>query len=202
MFAFWRRNPSGPVVLHRPVLIAALVVGTIPGIAAAQRANGDTYTSIAAGIAFQDQELGVRTHRGGGAVLAFGRQFGLISMESRMGAAVFGAPEQYVSPGGCLGASSCTLPVPRDVRSISLGLGARAEATHGVLLPSALLGLGMRRVSGSASGAESRPYVEAGAGIGARIRSMVLSVDGSLQVASTARDVPGRFALVTARARF
>ena len=182
--------------------IAALVLGAAPRIAVAQRANADTYTSIAAGIAFQDEKLGVRTHRGGGAVLAFGRQFGSISMETRTALAVFGAPEQYVSPGGCLGAASCALPVPRDVRSFSLGVGARAEAAHGAFLPSALLGLGIRRVSGGASDAESRPYVETGAGIGVRIRSMVLSVDGSLQVAPTSRDLPGRVALVTARARF
>jgi hypothetical protein len=132
-----------------------------PAFAEAQ-ALSRTFVEVSGGVATQAPLLSVRSGVGATAALAVGRQLSEpLTLEARLSASVFGAPERFVSPGGCLGVSPCTLPAPSTVRVVTLGASGEYSFATTPVRPLALIGLGGRYVSEAPErGSDTRPYGE------------------------------------------
>ncbi|MDB4889813.1 MAG: hypothetical protein JWL61_1668 [Gemmatimonadetes bacterium] len=172
---------------HRTAMCVLLSVAG-PGGLHAQRAGSGTYVTVSGGVAVERATFAVRSDLGFALAAAAGRQLSAhVAVETRVSAARFSAPAQFISPGGCLGAQPCVPPVPSVVTAITIGESVVYRASW-LLNPSVNAGAGIRRLSQSADGAEVRPYSELGAGLGTGVGTTVVSLEARMQMAPTSRD--------------
>lgn len=123
---------------------------------------------VHAGAVAQDGQFSVRTSFGATASIEVLRRLPHdFSAGPSLSVAGFSAPEQFISPGGCLRASPCNLPSPSAVRIATLGAVGVYTPPSGDddVAPFLLAGVGMRYLTESPErDSDTRPYAEVGLG--------------------------------------
>jgi hypothetical protein len=151
----------------KPALLASLfAVAAFPACGISQQPK--TYDfRLHAGVAVQPGLLSVRSQVGATAAVDVMRRLPHhFSVGPSLSIAGFPKPEQYISPGGCLGVYPCIRPSPSVVRIATLGVvGDYILPSNDDVAPFFLVGLGMRHLTESPERpSDNRPYAEVGLG--------------------------------------
>jgi hypothetical protein len=177
---------------RRFVAGAAALVVLWSGRGGAQTVETTTYYAVAAGLAGEPPQLGVRSNLGLALAAGIGKDLSAHSaLEMRLGGEFFGAPAQYISPGGCFGFDPCDLPRSSSVRVFTLSGDAVFSRGFRATGPELLIGAGLRdftETSGAPS--ELRPYVEAGVGIVRAFGRASVGLDARYQLAASSSALP------------
>jgi hypothetical protein len=126
-----------------------------------------TFAELGGGAITQESQFNVRSGVGATAAFAVGRALSeQLTLEGRLSASAFAAPQQITNPGGCLGRSPCVFPSASNVRVVTLGASGEYHSTPTPIMPLVLFGLGGRYVSEAPErGSDARPYGEVGVGL-------------------------------------
>jgi hypothetical protein len=125
------------------------------------------FGQLSGGVITQESQFDVRSGVGATAAFAVGRALSeLLTLEGRLSASAFAAPEEFINPGGCLGASPCIFPSASSVRVVTIGGSGEFHSVPTPIMPLVLFGLGGRYVSEAPErGSDTRPYAEVGVGL-------------------------------------
>jgi hypothetical protein len=180
------------------------MLGAVGTSAKPQAARRESFVLIEAGMATEEGQLGVRSDIGVALAAAVGRQLTRrLAVEARLGGAVFGAPEQFVSPAGCFGVVPCIPPSPSSVHMVTFGGNAILSSASPRVAPLLLAGIGIRYITEAPThGGESRPYAELGAGLATPIGAVSWRVNARIQVAPASGDLPRWTIPITTGVRF
>ncbi len=180
----------------RSSMIKLALVAAVSGIvvlpAQAQSTPHTFYFAMDAGMAAERAQLGVRSDIGVALAATIGRRLaGGLAVEASVGGARFGAAEESISPGGCLGVVPCSPPAPSPVHVITFGGNAIYTASSSHVAPILLAGAGVRYLSEAPEqSSETRPYAEFGAGIAMPIGAASWRISARMQVAPSTRGLP------------
>jgi hypothetical protein len=125
------------------------------------------FAELGGGVITQESQFNVRSGIGATAAFAVGRSLSdQLTLEGRMSASAFPAPQQFTNPGGCLGRSPCIFSSASSVRVITIGGSGEFHSTPEPITPLVLFGLGGRHVTEAPErGSDTRPYGEVGVGL-------------------------------------
>jgi hypothetical protein len=126
-----------------------------------------TFAELGAGVITQESQFNVRSGVGATAAIAVGRALSeQLTLEARLSASAFAAPQEIINPGGCLGRSPCIFPSASNVRVVTIGGSGEFHSAPAPIMPLVLFGLGGRYVSEVPErGSDTRPYGEVGVGL-------------------------------------
>ena len=194
-----RVNPSPATLIWATVLL-----GGAPAAATAQSPYRKSYVDLDVGIAVEEAQVNVRSALGLAGAAAIGRQLTpRLAVEARLGGQVFLAPEQFTSPGGCLGVVPCVTRTPGPLQVVTLGANAIYSATTQGVAPLLLAGVGVRNIAQAPEhSSETRPFGEIGAGIAVPVGLARWHIDARIQLAPASSDVPRSTIVVTTGVRF
>lgn len=142
------------------------VLLAVPHTAHAQQ-QSRWFGQLSGGVITQESQFNVRSGVGATAAFAGGRALSeQLTLEGRLSASAFAAPQEIINPGGCLGVLPCIYPSPSSVRVVTLGASGEYHSTPAPIMPLVLFGLGGRHVSEAPErGSDTRPYAEVGVGL-------------------------------------
>jgi hypothetical protein len=159
-----------------------LVVAGITGISApcfSQQAS-QRDVQIHVGAIGGEAQIGVRSPWGATASIEVTQRLAHhLSLGPMLTIAIFPAPNEFISPAGCFGASPCIDPSPSVVRIATLGaIGGYTIESGGDIAAVLLAGMGMRYLTESPERSNDfRPYAEVGLGI-VVLRRFVVRIRG------------------------
>jgi hypothetical protein len=158
----------------------------------AQVAPHPNYLSAEAGFAVEPPQFSVRSRLGFGIAADVGRVLSSHdAVEVRLGAEVFGAPTQFIIPGGCLGLGPCNPPQPSQVWVPTLASDLVFFGDRRATTPIAIVGAGLRYITEApAHSPELRPFGEIGAGVAHPFGAATLSLEARWQVAASSGGLP------------
>jgi hypothetical protein len=159
----------------------------------AQSVQPTTYFSVGAGVAAEPAQFSVRSEFGLALAASLGRDLSAHSaLEVRLGGELFGAPTQFISPGGCLGQTPCDLPQPSAVHVITLAgnlVFSTGRRTTGPLL--LLVGTGLRRITETPEHpTDLGPFVEIGGGVARSFGGASIGLEARYQIATSTAGLP------------
>jgi hypothetical protein len=158
----------------------------------AQSVQPTTYFSVGAGVAAEAAQFSVRSEFGLALAAGFGRDLSAHSaLEVRLGGELFGAPTQFIGPGGCLGQTPCDLPQPSSVHVITLAgnlVFSRGRRATGPLL---FVGTGLRRITETPEHpTDLGPLVEIGGGVARSFGGASIGLEARYQIATSSAGLP------------
>lgn len=183
-------SPRNPTVKVIAATIAFVAISGSRG--SAQSSDRSPYVSFGAGLATEPSAFNVRSGFGLALAAGVGRDLSThTALETRLGGEFFGAPTEFISPGGCLGQVPCVLPRASSVHVVTLAANFVFSSGLHSTGPLLLFGAGLRDIAETPERpAELRPVVELGGGIGHAFNAASVGVEVRYQLAAASAGLP------------